>query len=421
MSETQADFVDDIVQDELPQHIQPPRDDFKAWHKVRKQFIREEQWNKLISRMVYRLRQPLQDEASNWTLDQDEIADGDAPSEIPDAILIERPLRCLVLPGDDLLDLRALWSDIRRHQCWIRYLGFNEAQGSQNQETRVYVSNNEVTSLNRVATDSQVLPDRFQSIANMKSQAYHYLRQYGPFHVVNLDLCDSLFPTTAVGRTEYYNALYRLAEYQMKNQTTPWLLFITTQVEPSLVQANELEQMCGPTRTNCDTHDDFTKRLGTIVPVEAFQTQGAAIDLSKLNEEQMIRVFGVALGKWLMHLAASASPQWFVDVQPCYRYGIRENPHVEMLSLAFLFKPNFKAPIDATGLSNLSVQPQDQPDELGWAIKLVSAIEKMADVDDLLRSNDELRASMETASADLLASAGYDREKYLGWPDRYYG
>jgi hypothetical protein len=421
MSDTQADFVDDIVQDELPQHIQPPRDDFKAWHKVRKQFIREEQWNKLISQMVYRLRQPLQDEASNWTIDQDEIAEGKEPSEIPDAILIERPLRCLVLPGEDLLDLRALWSDIRHHGCWIRYLGFNESQGSRNQGTRVHVSNNEVTSLHRVATDSQVLSDRFQSIANMKSQAYRYLRQYGPFHVVNLDLCDSLFPTTAVGRTEYYNALYRLAEYQMKTQTTPWLLFITTQVEPSLVEAAELEQMCGPTRTNCDNHNDFTIRLGTIVPVEAFQTQEAAIDLSILDEEQMIRVFGVALGKWLMQLAASASPQWFVDVQPCYRYGIRENPHVEMLSLAFLFKPNFKAPVDATGLSNLSVKPPNQPDELGSAMKLVSAIEKMIDVDELLRSNDGLRVSMETASADLLASAGYDREKYLGWADRFYG
>ncbi len=421
MSDNQADFVDEIVQDEVPHHIEPPRDDFKAWHKVRKQFIREQQWNRLITRMIYRLRQPLQDEVGDWSLDHDQNLDGDASPEIPDAILVERPLRCLVLPGDDLLDLRSLWNAIHPQQCWIRYLGFNEAQGSQSQGTRVYVSNNEVTSLARVATDSQVLPDRFQSIANEKSQAYHYLRKYGPFHVVNLDLCDSLFPTTSSGRTEYYNALHRLAEYQMKTQTTPWLLFITTQVQPSLVQAAELEQMCQPTRKNCDTYDDFRQRLGTIIPASALQSEKAAIDISRLDEEEMIRVFGVALGKWLMQLAASASPEWFVDVQPCFRYGIRENPHVEILSLAFLFKPNFQAPVDATGLSSLNIQHPNQPDELELAIKLVSAIEKMVDVDDLLRSNNELRTSLETASADLLASAGYDREKYLEWQDRYYG
>ena len=421
MSDNQADFVDEIVQDELPRHIEPPRDDFKPWHKVRKQFIRERQWNQLIKRMVDRLRQPLQNEASDWSLDQDSNTERDAATEIPEAILVERPLRCLMLPGDDLLDLRSLWNYIRPKECWIRYLGFNETHGSQQQGSRVYVSNNEVTSLDRVATDSQVLPDRFQSIANVSSQAYHYLRAYGPFHVVNLDLCESLFPTTSGERTEYYNALHRLAEYQMKTQTTPWLLFLTTQVEPSLVEAEELERMCQPTRQNCDTHADFVQRLSAIIPPEAFQTKEATIDVSKLDEEQMIRVFGVALGKWLMQLASSASPEWFVDVQPCYRYRIREKPQVEMLSLAFLFKPNFQAPIDATGLSSLDIQHPSRPSELDFAIKLISAIEKLADVDDLLRTDNDLRVSMETASADLLASAGYDRDKYLDWADRYYG
>ena len=421
MSENQADFVDDIVQDELPKHVKPPRDDFKAWHKVRKQFIREQQWNKLVSRLIHGLRQPLQYEPSNWTLDaEDDMADDSLP-EIPEHLLIERPLRCLVLPGDDLLDLRSLWKDIRPQRCWLRYLGFNEAQGSQSQGTRVFVSNNEVTSLDRVATDSQVLADRFQSIANVNSQAYRYLIQYGPFHVINLDLCDSLFPTRSSERADYYNALHRLAEFQMKTQTTPWLLFITTQVEPSLVQASEFNQMCQPTRRNCDAHDSFTERLRTIIPIEAFQAQQSEIDISKLDEEQMLRVFGIALGKWLMQLGSSASPEWFVDVQPCYRYGIRDNPSVVMLSLAFLFKRNFQAPVDSTGLSTLNIQHPTQPNDLEWALKLVAAIEKLRDVDDLLRANDALRSSMETASADLLASAGYDREKYLNWADRYYG
>jgi len=420
MSDGNADFVDDIVPDELPRHIEAPRDDFKPWHKVRKQFIRERQWNPLIATLVQRLRQTLQDEASGWTTETTEKTAG-AIQEVPESLMIERPLRLLVIPGDDLLDLRSLWKEIQPFQCYMRYLGFNSSQGSTTEGTRVYVSNNEVTSLSRVATNSQVLHDRFQAIANQKSTAYHYLREYGPFHVVNLDLCDSLFPTASGERSDYYNALHRLAEYQMKNQTTPWLLFITTQVEPGNVQRSEFDKICEPTRTNCETHSDFSERLNNIVPAEAFQSGRSGVDISKLNEEHMIRLFGVGLGKWLMQLAGSASPQWFVDAKQCYRYGIREDPHVEMLSFAFLFRPNFQPPIDTAGLSSLDISRRETPSELASALRLISMVEQLVDVDHLLNSDDELRHGLESASADLMASAGFDREKYLQWPDRYYG
>jgi hypothetical protein len=206
----------------------------------------------------------------------------------------------------------------------------------------------------------------------------------------------------------------------MKNQTTPWLLFITTQVEPGSVEKSEFDKMCQPTLNNCETYSDFSQRLNDIVPTEAFQT-GSGVDVSKLDEEQMIRLFGVSLGKWLMQLAGSASPQWFVDVQRCYRYGIREDPHVEMLSFAFLFRPNFQPPIDQTGLSSLDISRHELPTELAGALKLISIIGQLVDVDDLLNSDAELRHVLESASADLLAAAGYDRAKYLTWPERYYG
>ena len=125
-------------------------------------------------------------------------------AEIPEAIRIERPLRCLVVPGDDLLDVRSLWQSLRPYNCYMRYLGFNEGHGSKQIDTRVHVANNEVTSLDKVARDSQVLHGPFQSIASENSQAYQYLKEYGPFHVVNLDICDSLFPTTANNATRLF-------------------------------------------------------------------------------------------------------------------------------------------------------------------------------------------------------------------------
>ena len=341
-----SDLADDIVQGAVPQHVAPPRDEFMPWHKVRKQFIRARQWNDLIVRMVERyLKLDLQHEHEDWSVEEDESDAVERASEIPESIRFDRPLRCLVIPGDDLLDLRSLWNDLRPHRCFIRYLGFNQAQGSGQPGTRVHVANNEVTSLEGVLPDSIVLQDRFQSIKSRHAQAYHYLREYGPFHVVNLDLCDSLFPTKANVATDYFDAIHRLAEYQMNHQTTPWLLFITTQVEPAVVSDPELQKLCHPMRKNCNNHADFAARLGALCLWDALRSKEIAVDISKLSDEGMVRLFGVALGKFLISLAASAHPTWAVQMLRSHRYSIKREPRVDMLSFAFQFRRSFRRPL----------------------------------------------------------------------------
>ena len=48
-------------------------------------------------------------------------------------------------------------------------------------------------------------------------------------------------------------------------------------------------------------------------------------------------------------------------------------------------------------------------------VKLLVAVGNITNVDELLQQDDGLRTQLETASADLLEAAGYDREKYLAW------
>ena len=411
MKEPNSEFADAIVPDAVPEHTAPARDEFKPWHKVRKQFIREHQWNNLVARMVKRYLGGLQTDAEDWSL---EFEGDEDVAEVPDQIRVERPLKCLVIPGDDLLDLRALWRHLRPLNCYIKYLGFNEAQGSDQEGTRVHVAHNDVTSLHHVSRESVVLADRFQSVASLQSQAYRYLKEFGPFHLVNLDLCDTLFPIGAERQTDYYNALYRVAEYQMKNQTSPWLLFITTQVEPGAANADALGKLCAPTKKNYDTHTDFADRVCKLLPKEAF-TSSDVVDVSKLSEHHMADLFGIALGKWLITLAASGSPNWIVQMLKSYRYSIKPETSVEMLSLAFLFRPRVTPPTDPTGISAVEVAIPKFPDERESAIRLLSAVERLADVDKLLADDESMCTAMEINSADLLESAGYDREAYVAW------
>ena len=410
MSESTSDLADDIVPPTLPRHIESRREDFRPWHKVRKQFIRERQWNEMIMRLAERhlgfrkaSTTPV-GESVEETPPSDELSAGN-----------DHPLTCLLIPGDDLLDLRSLYSQLDPYRRPIKYLGFNEINGSNQQGTRVHIANNEVTSLRGIVPSSQVVRDRFQSISSKQSMAYHYLKEYGPFHVVNLDICDSLFPSKTSNASSYYEAIHRLAEYQMSHQTTPWLLFITTQVEPGTVDGAELNKLCRPARANCDMHPSFIEQLGTLVPSVAFQSAEYPLDLSTLTDEHLVRVFGIALGKWLLRLGFSAVPIWTVRMMASFKYTIRQDLGVEMLSLAFQFTPKFSPPIDETGMSGLKVSSPKTPDELSCAFQILDAVNNVQDVDELLRTDTVLNADMESASANLMERAGYDRSRYLGW------
>jgi hypothetical protein len=116
-----------------------------------------------------------------------------------------------------------------------------------------------------------------------------YLKEYGPYHVVNLDLCGSMFPNTAKPPTEYYQALGEVLKFQCVRQNIEWLLFITTVVEPANVHVDELNKLCSPTRTNYDSHKDFAELLECLVPPSTFPTAPPpSIEVSELSEEQLV-------------------------------------------------------------------------------------------------------------------------------------
>lgn len=403
MTEPTSDIAEGIVQDTPPEHIALPRTTFRAWHKVRKQFIRKHQWNELARRNVN----------DSWRAELQRPSAIDATAQ--SLMHVSRPLRCLVIPGDDLLDVRALWNEISALDCFIHYLGFNEGHGSSEIGTDVYVANNAVTSLAGVLPSSQVLRDRFEAIAAPTSVAYKYLREYGPYHIVNLDLCGSMFPNTAQDVTPYFTAVNRLLEYQYATQKTNWLLFITTMVEPSVVDIARMQQLCKPTMENVASNPAFADKMAGLLPRDRLQNQTHLVDLTGLSDAQLVRLFGVALGKWLLRMGQSPSPKWTVGMRRSFQYTINKQKNAVLLSLAFDMIPNFAPPVDGTGMSNLDVNVKEFPTEVECAVKLAESVFGIADVDGRLAADGALKANLCQEAADLLASAGYDRNAFLQW------
>lgn len=407
-----SDFVDDIVADRLPTHTSPRSNDFKPWHRVRKEFIRQFQWNLLTSQLIKRRwKQELKqvDDLSESDLDSREEVLG-LPYELP-----KRPLRCLVIPGDDLLDIRSLWRDTSGLDCVIRYLGFNESHGSNHEGTRVHIANNAVTSLDRVAKDSQVIPDRFERITSPQSQARRYLRSYGPYHVVNLDFCGSIFPNTQNDSGPYHEAIHQLLKYQFAEQKAHWLLFITTEVQPSIADTETFQRFADLTRENYDSYAEFREGIDVLLPPHVFQSTVSSIEITNLSDEQITKLFGVSLGKWLLKLSHSAQPQWTIEMRRSYQYTINEEKGAVMLALAFEFMPNITPPVDSSGISKLDVVPKVFASEKDCAVKIAKGVAGIQDVDARLEADAVLKAKIAEDHADLLAASGFDRVAYLKW------
>ena len=401
-----SDIAEGIVQDKLPEHIAPPpHAEFLPWHKVRKQYIRQHQWNELTKRNV----------KDSWRSELQKPSS--TAGQRQSTMLVTNPLRCLVIPGNHLLDVRSLWNEISPLDCFIRYLGFNEGQGSEEVGTDVHVANNAVTSLEGVISDSQVIKDRFEAIAG-NTVAYRNLKRYGPFHVVNLDLCGSMFPNTAKSVDPYYSALDRLLKYQFETQKSVWLLFITTMVEPGIVDKGSMHALCIPTGENYVAHADFLEKLKELCPNAIPQDEkNGSVNLNGLSDEHLVRLFGVAFGKWILRMGQVASPKWTVEMRRSFQYSINAQKGAVMLSLAFELTPNFAAPVDSTGMSKLPVIHKQFPSELACALKLITSVGNITDVDVKITDDATLKSTLTGKAADLLESAGFDREAYVKWVD----
>jgi hypothetical protein len=364
-----------------------------------------------------RWRQQLQQPEKEWSFEDQP----DEQFELPEEVLLQRALSCLVIPGEDLLDIRALWRDMQPYRCFIRYLGFNESHSSDQTHTRIYISNNAVTSLPLVLRDSRVVQDRFEAIAQQDSQAYRYVKEYGPYHVINLDLCGSMFPNTRKDSQEYYDALFRLLAYQFEHQKAEWLLFITTMVEPAVMHGEGFNKLCGPTRDNYQRHKGFAERIEKLIATQVFPPGEPRVNVSALNESQTVQLFGVALGKWLIALCQKAQPQWTVAMRRSFQYSINEEKGAVMLSLAFELTPNVAPPVDTTGMVKIQLQAKKFPDESECAVKLAESVGNIRDVDAMLIADPALKAELLEANANLLESAGYDRAAYMKWASEVDG
>jgi hypothetical protein len=377
----EEELGDDIFGTDVYEAQRPPKKDFLPWHKPRKQFVRHFQWCEQVNLLLGEIR--------------------------PDGGI----LKYLGLPGVDLLDLRHFHTEIcKPKDIRLRFLGFNSGASPKSKaHTELNISLGEVCSLDLIDIQSVVMPDDFCRVADTNSLAWKKAKDFGPYDVVNLDLCDGFAvhePST--DGTTYYDALNCLIALQARRKD-PWLLFLTTRTGRQDINELVLEKLLETYMKNLNNYPKFNRFSKACLTIEDDETLRAIA----ATPDGHLTVFLVGLCKWMLGLALGQNPPCKIEVKSTIGYRVDVGAdHDDLVSIALKFEPTFGSICDPAGLS---MGPVAAPNEGNLAVKILGRVLKRISADKILADDVVLYEKMLLASESLLALARYDIGAYRDW------
>lgn len=387
---------DDAVSDDLTagvipkniQHEQLPPKVFKPWHHPRKQWVRVKQWKQEILRLVDALT------------------------------LTDKPLTYLSLPGDDLLDIRVIYEACERKEVKLRFLGFNSTTGNDpaiGAERSLSIA--EVVSLPLIDDNSLVVRDRLESIANKTSVGFKWVRDYGTFDVINIDLCDSI---AAPGQRRgsgpnYYDVLLSLLGHQVNTRTTPWLFFLTTRCGSGDVHTEDVKKLYECVKNNIARSEAFCSIMAELFGLDKFDEKSLEDIQQQTSFPAFMQMFCIGFGKWLLQTMMTGVPPSKVKMLTSYYYQVTEPG--DMISVAYRFDPVPQRPTDAAGLTSRPAPPTHvlHDAEIQLAVTIVERTRSLVDVDNTLSTSAEDMERMIASTESLLRNARYPIETYRDW------
>jgi hypothetical protein len=357
---------------------------FERWHHPRKQFVRVRQWCAAVRQLIGELNL--------------------GPGE---------PFSYLTLPGNELLDVRALQGVCARERVPLRYLGFNSVGKGTAQQAELNLAHNQVRELDGIHPFSAIVEERLETVANDLSPASRRTREFGPFHAINIDLCDSIAVRDVDDRRgSTLGVVAKLLELQLQT-SAPWLLFVTTMAQPGLISPRAHDGFKGAIAANTAASDDFKAELAQLISTTTDQLDASLDAAWQGQDPDFLRLFCTGLGKWLLSLLGQAAPPRNFSLVSSYYYRVGPGGP-DMLSIAFRCDTPAQALRDPHGI--LVAQPQAAPfSEVQLAIAMAQGLRNSADLDCMLRDDPQLAEQLIAQAGRLMSSARFSVPAYEAW------
>jgi len=372
-----ADLFDDVV--ETPAS-RPTKNTFFPWHNPRKQYVRINQWLKILDRYKTNI-------FSNGTM------------------------KYLGLPGDDLLDIREIHNRFcANNNIKLNFLGFNNFSDNDesHRKENANLSITEVRELMYIDPSSDVIDNDILNIGRYGSLAYERVRTHGNFDVINLDFCDSVTkrPPSVFGGT-HYNMITRLIQMQTA-RNKPWILFITTRIGENHVNDETLNILKACFSNNIQ-HDNFRTAVSEMYGIE----NHVCIDEHLGESTKFSNIILTSFCKWMLGYSLNLNPCSTISIEDVIEYKVLpEAPSADMISIALKFTPRHEINIDPLNLAaNQTIQNLDLNESV-IATRFISKIIRKIDCDAKLAEDDAIKEDMICQTIQLLQSARYDTSGY---------
>ncbi|HBX8276139.1 PP_RS20740 family protein [Klebsiella pneumoniae] len=358
------------------------KSNFEAWHLPRKQYVRVYQWIFLINRYRAKLLRGC------------------------------TTLKYLSLPGDDLLDLRVLHEEFcSKTKITLEFLGFNKYPRDINnpRNNDVNLSLVEVKEKQYISPTSDILNNDIRLISNKTSTAYKETSERGPYDVINLDFCDSIFSKQSESHNTH--ALLREIIYIQSSRRRPWLMFITTRVGESYIDRETLDKLMACFQDNLK-NDVFSSAAKEKLSISGFSDVSNAL---KQNDSH-INITLISLLKWLLSYALSFKPAFKIELCSTMTYVVDINsPGVDLVSFALIFTPIDERPEDKFSLISSEIQKVPTPSEPELAVEFITNVLKKTNCDIILQDNQKTWDNMLSQTEKLLSESRYVLAKYKDW------
>lgn len=385
MADDEDDFEEDIGSSVLPVEVVQtavpiPLTTLQPWHRPRKQYVRERQWQFSANELIGRLRR-LQ-----------------APS------LRDGKLKYLTLPGIDHFDVEMIGLEAQASGLRLEATGFLSEAEIDPIKARSQVRAEALIKRGLIEDTSITFPYSFEDMSSMKSQAYREIKSRAPFHIINVDACGSIAPPKAQQPSRIINALHSLIALQFETMTDPWNLFLTTDARQENLSPEVVRALDDAIRQNANESGAFRDGAIGCVGVEGQDIEEA---LTSAHEDpaRFVNKYSLGLSKWLLHNAAARGWDLKSKVFFCYSTRPGDDNDVSMPCLAFEFR---RRPIIRDDLFGAVQNPAPtQAAQVDYSAIALQQTTQMQNLDQLFVENDAIRQEFAQKQRRLLEGAGY--------------
>jgi hypothetical protein len=366
--------------------LNPKQKEFKPWHKPRKQYVRREQWLREVS------------------------------SLLGDIVFHDESFRYLTLPGEDLLDIRYLHDEVfSPKKIKLCYSGFLLApEVAPDEDIRLNIEQHATRiELDFIDDNSKVHLADIREITRENSLRGWNLKNDGPFHAINLDLCNGIAgKEKGEGMPNYFDALSTLMKYQTRTKDD-FVLLITTRIDEQCVAPDfreKIERIINTYCTDCESYISQLKHIWSIAEVNPHNEL-----IEKTGRES---VFLLGLSLWIIDVGAEYGfAGHFSDIMT---YRVRGNVnHDDIASISIRFSQAPRRIADSFEFANV-----DGDENLIRASKCEQAeqtpalVNEQKCVDSILERNSNIYTQCVDETVKLMEGAGYEGAAYRNWLER---